>query len=207
MNTNGPDCPKCQRRLPYRFAFTLFNPYSFRCPACRARLRSKHITLEIIGYGVISAAICWFIGRFYIETTAWNTTELVIFILVVAPCITLIAHFYFWKTGKLTCKDSEPGASPKKSSFPTDEFVAFIQERFPSARIERSSNDLGTVWIEARAGARHAVIVTYADGTIGATDIARSYIRYEDVSPFAPFGEALESVQSAKDFMVRALSS
>jgi hypothetical protein len=98
-------------------------------------------------------------------------------------------------------------ASIAMSSFPTDEFVAFLRERFPSARIELSSNDLGTVWIEVRAGAGHARIVTYADGTIGATDIARSDILYEDVSPFTVFGEALDSVQSAKDFMVRALST
>jgi hypothetical protein len=99
------------------------------------------------------------------------------------------------------------GAYDTATSFPTDEFVAFIQERFPSARIERSSNDLGTVWIEVRAGAGHAQIVTYADGTMGGTDIARSEILYEDISPFAPFGQALDSMQSAKDFMVRALSS
>jgi hypothetical protein len=88
--------------------------------------------------------------------------------------------------------------------FPADEFIAFIQERFPSARIDRTSNERGTVWIEVRTEVGHAEIVATADGTMGATDIAK--LDMDGENPFAPFDQKLGSVQAAKDFMLRALS-
>lgn len=91
--------------------------------------------------------------------------------------------------------------------FPADEFTAFIRERFPFARIERTSNDLGTVWIEVCTDDGHAEIVATADGVIGATDIARlPHIDDYVGNPFAPFDKRLESVEAARDFMIRALS-
>ena len=92
------------------------------------------------------------------------------------------------------------------TAFPVDEFVAFIRERFPSARIDRSSNELGTVWIEVRTDAGHAEIVATADGVIGATDIVRVVLEDEHTNLFAPFDKTLDSVQAARDFMIRALS-
>jgi hypothetical protein len=90
--------------------------------------------------------------------------------------------------------------------FPTEEFVAFIRERFPSARIDRTSNEHGTIWIEVRTDAGHAEIVATADGTIGATDIVRVDLEDETKNPFAPFDKKLDSVQAARDFIIRALS-
>jgi len=90
--------------------------------------------------------------------------------------------------------------------FPADEFVAFIRERFPSAHVDRTSNHLGTVWITVRTDTGHAEIVATADGTIGATDIVRVDLEEETKNPFAPFDEKLNSVQAARDFMIRALS-
>ena len=90
--------------------------------------------------------------------------------------------------------------------FPADEFVAFIQERFPSARIDRTTNEHGTVWIEVHTAAGHAEIVATADGVIGATDFVRYDSKDERKNPFAPFDKKLDSVQAARDFMMHALS-
>ena len=106
MNTNGPNCPKCLKVLPYRFAFKVLNPYSFRCPACSAHLRSKFITLQILAYAIITIAICWSVHQFYVKNTAWTTTELVVVIVGVFPASILISHFYFWKKDRLICKDA-----------------------------------------------------------------------------------------------------
>ena len=106
MNTSGPNCPKCLKALPYGFAFTLLNPYNFRCPACSARLRSKYITLEILVFAIITAAICWSVHQFYVKNAAWDTTELVVVILGFFPASMLISHFYFWKKDRLICKDA-----------------------------------------------------------------------------------------------------
>ena len=88
--------------------------------------------------------------------------------------------------------------------FPADAFIAFLREKFPSAQIHRTSNNRATIWIEVSRDEGHAEIVAYLDGTIGATDIAR--LDDKDIDPFAPFDKKLESVESAKEFMLRALS-
>jgi hypothetical protein len=105
INTHGPDCPKCQKVLPYSFACKLFNPYNFGCPNCGARLRSKYITLEIFVDTAITLAICEIVHWFYVKTFTWNTIELVIVIGGIFPASIWASHFYFWKMDKLISKD------------------------------------------------------------------------------------------------------
>jgi hypothetical protein len=95
MNTDGPDCPKCQKALPYSFACKFFNPYNFTCPNCGARLRSKYITLEIFIYTTLTLGICGSVDWFYVKTSTWNATELVITILGILPASIWASHFYF----------------------------------------------------------------------------------------------------------------
>jgi hypothetical protein len=106
INTDGPDCPKCQKALPYSFACKLFNPYNYGCPNCGARLCFKYATLGIFVYAVITLTICGTVHWVYVQTPAWNTTELVIVILGIFPASIGACHFYFWKAEKLVSKDS-----------------------------------------------------------------------------------------------------
>ena len=105
MDTKGPICPKCQKALPYRFAFRLFNPYDFRCPHCTARLRCRLITFEIVVYAIVGFLITAPVFRFYIATWAWTTPVMIAYMAVCFPIVTLVSHFIFWKTDTLIHKD------------------------------------------------------------------------------------------------------
>ena len=49
MNFDGPTCPNCRKGLPYAFSFRSINLYNFKCPSCRACLRSKKATPYLAG--------------------------------------------------------------------------------------------------------------------------------------------------------------
>jgi hypothetical protein len=105
MNTNGPKCPKCEKALPYHFALKPFNPYDFRCPHCQARLRSKMITLQMLGYVVIGALATFPVFWFYVVSWAWTTPMFMVYLGVCFPLAIWASHFIFWKTDTLISKD------------------------------------------------------------------------------------------------------
>jgi len=112
MNTNGPICPKCQKALPYHFALELFNPYDFRCPHCEGRLRSKMITIQILGYAAIGVLGTIPVFWFYVVSWAWTTPMLITYIAACLPLALFISHFIFWKTDTLI-PVNDGHASPK----------------------------------------------------------------------------------------------
>jgi hypothetical protein len=104
MNTNGPTCPKCQNALPYHFALSPFNPYDFCCPKCKERVRSKMISVQVLGYALVGAVATFPVFWFYLMTWAWSTPTVVFYLGVCVPLAILISHFIFWKTDTLIAK-------------------------------------------------------------------------------------------------------
>lgn len=125
MNTDGPICPKCQKALPYHFALELFNPYDFRCPHCDTRLRSRMITIQILGYAVIGVLGAFPVLWFYVVNWAWTTAMLITYMAVCFPLALLASHFIFWKTDSLVSRNDShtspetPGKPATRDFAPT----------------------------------------------------------------------------------------
>jgi hypothetical protein len=105
MNTNGPTCPKCQKALPYHFALKPFNPYDFRCPHCEGRVRSRMITVQILGYAIIGVLATFPVLWFYLLCWAWTTRMFIEYLGICVPLVIVVSHFIFWKTDTLISKD------------------------------------------------------------------------------------------------------
>ncbi|MGH8023728.1 MAG: hypothetical protein ACRED1_09115 [Limisphaerales bacterium] len=119
MNINGPICPKCQKALSYDFALKLFNPYDFRCPNCDQRLRSRMISIQILGYAVIGAMATVPVLWYYMVTWAWTTPMFLAYLALVIPLALLGSHFIFWKTDRVVCK-GEAATAAATNNFISD---------------------------------------------------------------------------------------
>lgn len=105
MNTNGRICPECQKALPYHFALKAFNPYDFRCPHCDGRVRSRMITVQILGYAAIGVLATIPAFWFYIASWVWTTPMFVIYLAACVPLAIVLSHFFFWKTDTLISRN------------------------------------------------------------------------------------------------------
>ena len=92
-------CPNCSGPLSYGFSWTLWNPFDFRCPHCRAALKITNFVRLLVypvslGLAVTAAAIT------LEETGLLPQGDSLPYIVIASPAVAILWHWHAWRKGK-----------------------------------------------------------------------------------------------------------